>query len=129
MAQWAYQMLDITPPSDLDTIEKRFRKLSKSCHPDLCHQHGLSPQEAQETFQSLSEACDTAKDYLGGKIPFYAPKTPPQPHLPSYPGFSACQPRQPQPSQVNTLSNGTVLVTGDMKPGEVFLHLFNNRKL
>lgn len=120
MAEWAFQMLDIQLPTDTDTIEKQFRKLSKSCHPDLCHQHGLTLDEATETFQSLTDASKTAKDYLSGKLPMT------QNTIHATHPFV---PRVPQPSQVNTLSNGTVLVTGDMKPGEVFLHLFNNRKL
>ena len=119
MSDWAFRFLGLQYPTNKEQIDKQFRKLSKSCHPDLCSHHGLTRDEANETFQTLTRAVDEAKK----SIEF--PDDKPQSSHTDY-GTAPFQRRSPQPSQVNTLSNGTVLITGDMKPGQLFSHLFKN---
>lgn len=93
----AYRILQLPHTLDKTVVKKRYLELAKQVHPDK------NDQADSSLFQRLHEAFTTVQQYISGD------QTTPRIN-----------------SSINTLSNGTVLVQGNMRPGELLAHLFQN---
>jgi DnaJ-domain-containing protein 1 len=49
-------ILGVGPKATWEDVRKAYRAKSMACHPDLCSQHGLTPEAATAAFKKLTAA-------------------------------------------------------------------------
>ena len=58
-------LLGVGPKATWDEIKKAFRAKAMACHPDLCSQHGLTPEVATARFKKLTAAFTVLERQFG----------------------------------------------------------------
>lgn len=60
----AYELLSLTAGADLQTVDKKFRKLARTCHPDT----HPGDKKAEEKFKGYSEARDLINTHFESSL-------------------------------------------------------------
>ena len=58
-------ILGLGPKAGWDEIQKAYRRAAMTCHPDLCKQHGMTPDAATAAFKKLQAAMTVLEREFG----------------------------------------------------------------